>query len=116
MLVGTTNDQATLAEMRTAGIEPDERTQAKLDRSEDALSRLRTASLRRHLESGEHDAAWALFDGLLERGAVDSFQLAVMMTAPSNSTRQRALLERAKRAVAIQYTRDSDATERAPDT
>ena len=83
-----------LAEMERRGIEPNERTRMALSRSGEDLSKLRAAELQRLLAAGDTVGAQALFDGLLERGLANSFQLGIMLMLCSSSTEQKALVER----------------------
>ena len=85
-----------------------------LAKSSEDLSKQRTAKLGRMLKAragekagegdkaseGEGDArkAWALFDGLLERGEVGEYQLTAMLKACPTSTEQRALVSRVEEA------------------
>jgi hypothetical protein len=89
-----------LAEMCERGIEHNERTTAVLERSSEELSKMRTTELQNNLKSGELEAAWELFDGLLERGIADDHQLSVMLAhAPGQTTSTaRDLMNKAERA------------------
>ena len=51
----TEGRQALLEEMRSRGVEPDERTQEALDRSAERLSQMGTTQIKRQLEAGEHE-------------------------------------------------------------
>ena len=74
-LEGRTKDTAALQrEMARRGIMPNEYTARVLGRTPEVLSRQRTAELGRLLKAGEASRAWALFDGLLERGHADVVQ------------------------------------------
>ena len=92
---GRTKDMAALQrEMARRGIEPDSFTADVLSRTPEVLSRQRTAKLVRLLRAGERSRAWALFDGLLERGHADAIQYNVMMAACSTAAEKRFLEQR----------------------
>ena len=88
-----------LEQMSTAGVEPDERMQAALDRAPAELSRMRTAALKAKLDADKADG-WSLFDGLLRRGQADDHQLSAMLAhgGLSSSTEKRKQMERARAA------------------
>ena len=87
-------------EMRSHGLEPNQRTQEVLSRSAVHISRMRTADLKRRLERGELDAARLLFDGLLEARAADAHQQAAMAASDGRAEEEKLyFVERAKAAV-----------------
>ena len=92
---GRTKDTAALQrEMARRGIEPDSFTADVLSRTPEVLSRQRTAKLVRLLKAGERSRAWALFDGLLERGHADAIQYNVMMAACTTAAEKLFLEQR----------------------
>jgi len=92
---GRTKDMAALQrEMARRGIEPDSFTADVLSRTPEVLSRQRTAKLVQLLKAGERSRAWALFDGLLERGHADAIQYNVMMAACTTAAEKQFLEQR----------------------
>ena len=88
-----------LAEMSARGIEPDEHTRAELDRGSEELSRIRTSKLKQLLTRGESETAWRLFDGLLDAGQANAYQVRVMRDHGCADNKEwKALLQRVKRA------------------
>ena len=76
------------AHMLGKGLVADAHTRAVLARPGAELSRQRTAQLHRLLAAGDEEEALALYNGLVERGHADRYQLAVMrplMRAASSS-------------------------------
>ena len=84
--------------MERRGIDPNEQTAKVLAKSNEELSKQRTAKLGRMLKAGEAQQAWELFEGLLERGHVGEYQLTAMLKACPSSNEQRALVNRAEGA------------------
>ena len=89
-----------LREMAERRIERDEYVAATFERSEEVLSRMRTAKLRHMLGGGERErtrALW-LFDSLVQRGAAAPHHLGVMLRGCATSAEQRELMGRAEAA------------------
>ena len=70
-----------LAEARAAGLEPNERTDKVLQRTEDDLNRMRAVHLKRSLHNEQTEEACRLFDALLLHGRANRGHLAVMSKA-----------------------------------
>ena len=63
------------------------------------LAKMRGAELLRLLRNGSIDAAWALFDGLLERRLADNLHLQLMRRAcGDDEAKRRDLIKRAAEA------------------
>lgn len=89
-----------LREMAERRIERDQYVAATFERSDEVLSRMRTAKLRQMLGGGERErtrALW-LFDSLVQRGAAASHHLGVMLRGCATSAEQRELMGRAEAA------------------
>eukprot|EP00966_Prymnesium_polylepis_P071685 1664826-Prymnesium_polylepis.1 len=82
--------------MARRGIHEDKQLRQTLGRSDDALSRMGTAELRRLHEQGDAAGAHALFSNLIQAGRADDYKLGVMLRHCSSSGAQRALLHRAE--------------------
>ena len=90
---------AILNEMDERGVERNERTERALElaTATEQISRMRTSKLTKLLRMGQHEAAWALYAQLLERGAADSHNVATMsMHACDTGAARRALLTEAE--------------------
>ena len=90
---------AVLGDMDERGIERNERTDRALElaTSTEQVSRMRTSRLTKLLRMGQHEAAWALYSQLLDRGAADSHNVATMsMHACDTGAARRDLLAEAE--------------------
>jgi len=90
----TEEAEALRLEMTTRGIQPTEHTAKALARSAEELSKQRTAELGRLLRAGESHRAWELFDGLLERGHANEYQLTTMLRWACSTTAERLTLNK----------------------
>ena len=84
------------AEMQARGLATDGPVEAALGKPRATLSRQRTAHLGKLIRQGDEADAWELFDGLLERGHADAYQLSTMLRACRSSAEQLALVRRAE--------------------